>query len=704
MKKTLLTLIALAGAASLAQATPIVNEPFSYADGDLTAVSGGVWTNHSGSGAITVSGEKAVLSQGLGEDVSAGLPGGPYTSTTALYAGFVVNFSTLPLGTGGYFWHYRDTGTSNFRARVFATTSGTTTPDTYRVGIANGGNTPVVIPKDLPLNQDVKLVVRIVNGNTCTLWINPTAGEDLSGDRADGTDTTSAVNLHSVCLRQSTSSGNGMGVLTLDNLVIGTDFLDVQTVGGPPTIGAIADQHISASASTGPLAFTVGDIETPANELVVTGTSDNATLVPNTPANITFGGSGTDRTVNITATGAQGTATIELVVKDGNNETATNYFKVFVGEPTISAIADQTTATNTVLGPITFTVNDAETSAGNLTVTPSSSNEGVIPSANISIANLGGQNRTVTITPAVDTAGTATITLTVSDGTWSIPTSFSVTVYPKLGLLMDEPFSYPDGSIVGNGGWTWHSGTNGDCQVINDKLSLSFARSEDISTNLPGFYIDANSGTILYSSLKVNFSALPGSLTEYFMHYRDAGTLNYRARVSATTSGAAAGKFRIAIANSASTAVAIPTDLSLNTTYLLLTRYNVGTGISTVWVNPASEDVGGMTATVGASPITLYYLSFRQNSGIGALTVDDLKLGTEWSDVWEASAPGAELLGSSYAGGTLTLNWNNPAFSLQAAPTVTGTYTNVPGASNTGYAVPAGSGQQYFRLFWSATP
>lgn len=695
MKKTLLSLLVLAITASLAHATLIYTNGFVYPDGDLTAVSSGEWTNHSGSGTVKVVNEKAVLSQALGEDVSAGLPGGPYTSATTLYAGFVVNFSALPLGSGGYFWHYRDTGTA-FKARVFATTNGTATPDTYRVGIANGGNTPVVIPKDLPLNQDVKLVVRIVGGTACTLWINPTAGEELSGDKADGTDTTSAVNLHSVCLRQSTASGAGMGVLTLDNLAIGTEFLDVQSVGGPPTIGAIANQHISANASTGPLAFTVGDVETPADDLVVTATSDNPTVVPNNPANITLGGSGTDRTVNITATSSQGTATIELVVRDGNNETATNFFRVFVGEPTISAIADQTTATNTVLGPLAFTVNDAETPAGGLTVTPSSSNEGLIPAANISVANLGGPNRSVTITPTPDTAGIATITLTVGDGTWSIPTSFTVTVFPKLGVLINEPFTYPDGPIVGNGGWTSHSGTNGDCQVLNNQLSLSYALSEDVSTNLPGFYVDANSGTILYSSVKVNFSALPGSGTEYFMHYRDAGTSNYRARVSATTSGAAAGKFRIAIANSASTAVTVPVDLSLNTTYLVVTRYNVSTGISTVWVNPASETMGGVTATVGAAPLNLYYLSFRQNSGIGALTVDDLKVGTEWGDVWESVAPAPEALKAQQIGNDLVLSWSNPAFSLQAAPTVSGVYTNVPGAASP-FTTPL-TGERYFRL------
>ena len=88
--------------------------------------------------------------------------------------------------------------------------------------------------------------------------------------------------------------------------------------------------------------LTVSDVETPAGDLVVTATSDNPALVPNNPANLTFGGAGENRTLTVTpATGQQGLAQIEVIVTDGNNETATNSFKVYVGEPAISALANQ---------------------------------------------------------------------------------------------------------------------------------------------------------------------------------------------------------------------------------------------------------------------------------------------------------------------------------------------------------------------------
>src|SRR5439155_15113715 len=63
----------------------------------------------------------------------------------------------------------------------------------------------------------------------------------------------------------------------------------------PPTISSIANQTISAGGSTGPLAFTVSDAQTPLTSLTVSASSSNPTLVPN--ANIVLGGSGGNRKI-----------------------------------------------------------------------------------------------------------------------------------------------------------------------------------------------------------------------------------------------------------------------------------------------------------------------------------------------------------------------------------------------------------------------
>ena len=62
-------------------------------------------------------------------------------------------------------------------------------------------------------------------------------------------------------------------------------------------------------------------------------------------------------------------------------------------------------------------------------------------------------------------------------------------------------------------------------------------------------------------------------------------------------------------------------------------------------------------------------------------------------------APAPIPLNVSVAGGNATLTWSDPAFKLQAAPEVTGTYTNVPAATSP-HVVPASATRQFFRLIW----
>jgi hypothetical protein len=98
----------------------------------------------------------------------------------------------------------------------------------------------------------------------------------------------------------------------------GIDFLEpaATTTNAVPFISGLTDLGIPTGTSSGTVSFTVGDVETPAGSLVVSGSSSDLTLVPN--ANIVFGGSGANRTVTITPVPNQtGSATITLTVNDG---------------------------------------------------------------------------------------------------------------------------------------------------------------------------------------------------------------------------------------------------------------------------------------------------------------------------------------------------------------------------------------------------
>ncbi|MBA3709271.1 MAG: hypothetical protein H0W83_10685 [Planctomycetes bacterium] len=84
-----------------------------------------------------------------------------------------------------------------------------------------------------------------------------------------------------------------------------------------PNISAIADRTTGAGTPTPAIGFTIGDAQSAATALSVSGLSSNPALVPNSA--IVFAGTGAARTVTVTpAAGQSGTALITITVSDGS--------------------------------------------------------------------------------------------------------------------------------------------------------------------------------------------------------------------------------------------------------------------------------------------------------------------------------------------------------------------------------------------------
>ncbi|MCG8463045.1 MAG: cadherin-like domain-containing protein, partial [Holophagales bacterium] len=224
---------------------------------------------------------------------------------------------------------------------------------------------------------------------------------------------------------------------------IGTVAVTVTCVDDPPTITAIADQVIAEDGTTGPLAFTIADIDTPIGSLSLTPapTSSNMVLIPD--ANLTLGGAGANRTIEAVPaadendTSAGGPSTITVTVTDGTTP-VTEIFQVSVtlvdDPPTITPIADQVIQEDGTTGPLAFTIADVDTPIGSLSLTPapSASNMTLIPDRNLTLGGAGA-NRTIEAVPAADendasAGGAATITVTVTDGTTPVTEVFQVSV------------------------------------------------------------------------------------------------------------------------------------------------------------------------------------------------------------------------------------------------------------------------------------
>ncbi|MHC2070953.1 Ig-like domain-containing protein [Bremerella sp. T1] len=275
------------------------------------------------------------------------------------------------------------------------------------------------------------LVVSVESDNPALV---EAAGMILAGDGADKTlvVTPLAGATGTATITISVSDGEETTtesfVLTVNEVVAGNTA---------PTVSEVEDVAIDQDTATEPLAFTVGDAESAAEDLVVSVESDNAALVD--AAGIILTGDGADKTLVVTPlAGATGSATITISVSDGE-ETTTESFVLTVNEvvagntaPTISVVEDQEIDQDSATEPLAFTVGDAESAAEDLVVSVESDNPALVDAAGLIIAG-DGADKTLVVTPLAGATGTATITLSVSDGEETTTESFVLTVTELVG-------------------------------------------------------------------------------------------------------------------------------------------------------------------------------------------------------------------------------------------------------------------------------
>jgi subtilisin-like proprotein convertase family protein len=276
----------------------------------------------------------------------------------------------------------------------------------------------------------------------------------------DGTPATRTVQVFPA---SSTTSGTATVTITVrdsNNGETSTSFVVAFNVQpGFPTITPISAQSMDEDAAAKTVSFTVAagsGSSTQAGSLSVGASSSNTTLVPSGNIVITQPtgtGSSSSASVAITpAANQNGSTTITLTVTDpmgagdADNRTTTTTFVLTVNSindlPTITTILDQNINEDTSTAALTFTIGDVENGTA-LTLSASSSDASIIPSAIVNDVNLpgvtfggSGASRTVSVKPAADAFGAAAVTVTVTDANGgSASSTFRVTV----AALNDPP-------------------------------------------------------------------------------------------------------------------------------------------------------------------------------------------------------------------------------------------------------------------------
>ncbi|MBN2891588.1 MAG: hypothetical protein JXL97_06965, partial [Bacteroidales bacterium] len=213
-------------------------------------------------------------------------------------------------------------------------------------GCVNGA-APVIsdIYKSGPINTDISFSAadfedKYADGggnpiNNIKIISLPSNGTlKLSGTPISANDDITYANLSNITFTPNT---DWMGETSFEwNAYNGTYYADNDalvhmSVNTEPTISDIPDQNLCVNTSSGPIAFTVDDAagETDPADIILTATSSNLAVVP--VSGIVFGGSGQNRTVNVTPTiNKSGSAKVTVFASDGYS-TVTSDFWVIVG-------------------------------------------------------------------------------------------------------------------------------------------------------------------------------------------------------------------------------------------------------------------------------------------------------------------------------------------------------------------------------------
>ena len=268
--------------------------------------------------------------------------------------------------------------------------------------------------------------ITIHNSQSFTITFDPsatglrTATVSLANDDPDENPYDFAIQGTGTAAPEMDVEGNSTSIAdgdTTPNTNDDTDFADV--IVGNNTTKTFTIQNTGSAE----LNLTASPIVT------VTGNGFSVTTQPTSPVAITTGE--TTFIVQFSAPTTVGVITGEISIANDDSDENPYNFNITANAvndtPVISDIADQTTNEDTATAAIDFTISDVVTAVGDLTLTGRSSNTALVSDANIVFGGSNG-NRTVTVTPLANQSGSATITVTVSDGILTATDTFELTV------------------------------------------------------------------------------------------------------------------------------------------------------------------------------------------------------------------------------------------------------------------------------------
>ncbi len=574
----------------------LFQDSFSYPDGAITTAADSPWQHSSGGdNQIQVTGGALQLSEEDTEDLLLALPGNPFPAETeqTLFAAFNLTVHRLPKGQGNYWFHFRGTSSSSFRGRVFVLGDEDTGPNAYRLSITNGASAiddGTRTDSPLILNQTYRIFVAYhLASATTQLWWQ---GAGTLSDPIMSTDSTTHRDLIGIAFRQSLSSGNGIGILSVDNLIVATTFEALGNSESPTTPDAPEEPE---------------EPKEPAEPTEPEEPSETPQDEPQaTPRRVTL-------TASETTVEEGSTLTIEaqLVIEPGSLD---------------SEIPIQLETSGTAEPGLDFAIATPE-----LRLSEAQPNQ-VWSIELIDNDELGlGKNLDLTI---ISPDPTVEI----------VPATFSIEILDndRSGRLLRDTFDASNGPLSTHLGWSTHSGIPDSTEILDGAVHLTDQTTEDLNIAIPGAPFLTTESVTLYAGFDLTvLEALPEDhLAPFFAHFRGDSNRSFRGRLFLTSAeNSAEHGVSLGVLNGSTGDPTLhPQSLALFEPNRVIFSYSVDTGQTTLWVAPKTSNAPGVTSEAFVTLTDIEAFAFRQpgssaREGIGHLVVDNLTIATDFESV-----------------------------------------------------------------------
>ncbi|MDC1162382.1 hypothetical protein OAT18_02955 [Tenacibaculum sp.] len=280
-------------------------------------------------------------------------------------------------------------------------------------------------------------------------------------------------------------------------------------------------------------------------------------------------------------------------------------------------------------------------------------------------------------------------------------TGVTTTITPKVSFEDNFDYGATGGALtaISSGVWENHSGASNELLYKTESLSMTGYPSSNVggsltvstsgSEDVSDYFTPISSGTV-YASTLVNLSEV--STGTYTFHLRDA-SFGFRARVGAKDNGS--GKILFGIGASSSSLTYGSTSFDLNTTYLLVSSYNIETGVSNLYVLSAIETLEPTEPEAtnnGSAGTIISGVSIRQGFGGPTATFDGIRVANSWSSIMSNATLPDEVVGDKIEDNAIYIYKDNSwkaASSLNSSYLISDADFTSMGITNFGSSIPA---------------